>query len=195
MLAWVIVGLFVGLADDKKQLAAFSILINLIETMCMMIYSLSFQIKMTISYFIAKQDTVLVKRLIRWAFYSTNIVVLAEAVVSCLLLVLIAKWEGQDKQAISEYLIWAIPFLVVSLVLEGVTFVTLFLMKAFNYIWVLLVMNLLTMTLNIGVSYFLTVFKKMGFKGAIIAYVSIILIEGLTGIVWVRCGLDVSQDI
>ena len=100
---------------------------------------------MNISHFIAKRRSFMVKKLIRWAYYTEMIVVLSEMVLSCFILGIIAKIQGHESQAISDYLIWSIPLMIAGLCFEGIVILSNSLMKAFNYIWLLLVLNVATM--------------------------------------------------
>ena len=69
-MGWSILTLIVGMADNKAQLGAFQLMFSILEVNLIIIYSLAYTQKMTISYFIAKKDLSFVKREMRWSFFN-----------------------------------------------------------------------------------------------------------------------------
>lgn len=73
LIGWNVLTLLVALGNNKSQLTAFTLFISIIEMTTVLIFSLGYQIKMTISYFIIRRDVTMVKKLIRWMFFTVQI--------------------------------------------------------------------------------------------------------------------------
>jgi len=56
MIGWNVLTILVGFGNNKGELAAFTLFANMIEMSAFLVCSLGYQMKMRISYFIAKRD-------------------------------------------------------------------------------------------------------------------------------------------
>ena len=195
LIGWVAITIFVGLSNDKAQLAACSIIVNLVETTAILIFCLGFQQKMTIGYFVAKRDLKLVKKLIRWAFYTFHINSGIQVIV-CVGGVLLISFFGKGKEsAVSGYLLWSIPYLAAMVYADGFVMILNALMKCFNYIWYASFLSFFSNFTLVVASYYLAVAKKMGFKGAMIASLSYLFVFLPLHLAWLIFTLDVDNDI
>ena len=73
MIGWNVLSLLVGFGNNKALLAAFTLFANMVEMSAMLIFSLGYQQKMRISYFIAKRDPKMVKKLIKYMYLTLQL--------------------------------------------------------------------------------------------------------------------------
>ena len=109
LIGWNILAILVWMADDKSQLAAYTLLLTFIEIILELSFCIGYSQKVTISYFVSKRDLHQVKKAIKWSVLIILIDLAAMVAVNIGMLLLFLKFGSGMNADMAYYIKWAIP--------------------------------------------------------------------------------------